>query len=214
MLWTRIQSEKNESVRRKDTHDLFEVLQFLVIPSKCFHEAIEEHFQNPFTYVSCGPCLDNCSYCLHEHIAISGLVPKPHVIGALQANIFQKGAVNATKIVSLLTDKRRTYQIRDSIWGKPVESGQVHGLVLMLLASGMIELQLKSQKFLGTKDIKLGNVRAVLAKTTLDTARGVAIHWPLMMMLCGNHFICVNINFAYCITIRCCFCIFHIKLLQ
>jgi hypothetical protein len=100
-------------------------------------------------------------------------VSKPHVIGALQANIFQKGAVNATKIVSLLTDKRRKYQIGDSIWGKLVESGQVHGLVLMILASGMIKLQLKSQKFLGTKDIKLGNVMAVLAETTLDTARGV-----------------------------------------
>jgi hypothetical protein len=53
-----------------------------------------------------------------------------------------------------------------SIWGKIVESGtgKVHGLVLMMLATGMLELQLKSTRLLGTANISLDSIIVVLGK--------------------------------------------------
>jgi hypothetical protein len=59
--------------------------------------------------------------------------------------------------------------LRNSIWGAAVESGKVHGLVLVMLASGMIELQLKSPRLLGDKNISMDNVIVVLAKKQITT---------------------------------------------
>jgi hypothetical protein len=94
----------------------------------------------------------------------AGCISKPHLIGALQANIFLKGSVNANKLVSLLTDRKGKFRLSKSIWGKIVESGKVHGLVLMMLATGMLELQLKSTRLLGTANISLDNIIVVLGK--------------------------------------------------
>ena len=53
------------------------------------------------------------------------------------------------------------------MWGKAVDAGMVHGLVLMLLATGMVVLKVKSQKLVGTNDIKLSHVDVILGKSTI-----------------------------------------------
>jgi superfamily II DNA helicase RecQ len=172
ILWLRIQSEENAAVRERHSTQLFEVLRFLVLPDKCYHEAIEEHFENPETYNSRGPCEDNCSYCLGHHVHFAGEVSKAHVIGALQANIFRKGSVDAKRLVSLITDKNHKYKLSRGIWGKKVESGKVHGLVLMMIASGMLQFELKSQTLIGKNNLKLDHVRVVLAESKIMTSNG------------------------------------------
>lgn len=49
----------------------------------------------------------------------------------------------ANSLVGLFTDKKNNGSIRTAIWGEgtTVDAGKVHGLVLMLIASGILELQ-------------------------------------------------------------------------
>eukprot|EP00956_Cyclotella_meneghiniana_P040397 scaffold194423_cov63-Cyclotella_meneghiniana.AAC.1 len=113
LLWVRTQTDKTAAIaiRDKNERQLFEVLRFIITPTKYYHEAIEEHFENPKTYESRGPCLDNCSFCTNAHIDFSGRISKQQLIAALQVRIFSNGAVSANKLVSLLTDKRRSYSL-------------------------------------------------------------------------------------------------------
>eukprot|EP00956_Cyclotella_meneghiniana_P039878 scaffold181680_cov76-Cyclotella_meneghiniana.AAC.1 len=68
-----------------------------------------------------GPCDDNCSCCTKAHVDFTGRISKPQLIAALQVHIFNNGAVSASKMVSLLTDKRRNYSLRMNVWGKAVD---------------------------------------------------------------------------------------------
>lgn len=97
----------------------------------------------------------------------SGRISKQQLIAALQVRIFSNGAVSANKLVSLLTDKRRSYSLRMNVWGKAVDPGKVHGFVFMMLATGILESKVKSQKLIGTDDLKLGHVEVGLGKTTI-----------------------------------------------
>ena len=97
----------------------------------------------------------------------SGRISKQQLIAALQVRIFSNGAVSANKLVSLLTDKRRSYSLRMNVWGKAVDPGKVHGFVFMMLATGILDIKVKSQKLIGTDDLKLGHVEVGLGKTTI-----------------------------------------------
>jgi hypothetical protein len=114
-----------------------------------------------------------CSYCLGHHVHFAGEVSKAHVIGALQANIFRKGSVDAKRLVLLITDKNHKYEVSQGIWGKKVESGKVHGLVLMMIASGILQFELKSQTVHDNKDdLKLDHVRVVLTEPKITASNG------------------------------------------
>ena len=136
-LWIRTQREHNPEVRARQEAALFEVLHFTMLPKKCYHEYIAEHFKNPMTYKSRGPYADQCSYCTGAYKTFSGDVSKEHLIGALLANIFDRSAVKADKFVAFLTDKANMNKFKKPIWGNnaKVPAGQVHGLVLMLFAA-------------------------------------------------------------------------------
>ncbi len=45
---------------------------------------------------------------------------KPHLIGTLQATICDRGAVWANKLVTFITDKKNTSNLKKSIWGGKV----------------------------------------------------------------------------------------------
>lgn len=135
--------------------------------------SIEEHFENPATYETRGACEDNCTYCTDKHIEISGRISRIHLIGVLLTKIFGKGDVPATKLVTLITDKKGSHKIRSDIWGKGVnvDLGKVHGLVLMLLAAGMIELSIPPV-LVGKKGVKPNQVRVILATRIIKTPEG------------------------------------------
>eukprot|EP00956_Cyclotella_meneghiniana_P012243 scaffold17413_cov55-Cyclotella_meneghiniana.AAC.6 len=84
----------------------------------------------------------------------------------------KNGAVSASNLVSLLTDKKKSYKLRMNIWGKAVDPGMVHGLVLMLIVSGLLTLRVKPQKLIGTKDVALRHIDVGLGKTTIIDDNG------------------------------------------
>ena len=80
------------------------------------------------------------------------------MIAALEANIFFDRIVPANKFVTFLNDESNMSRIKRQIWGedaaKSVTAGQVHGLVLMMIAAGMIE------PYLGSVNAKRNDLRA------------------------------------------------------
>ena len=164
-MWMRTQRQTVTAVRVLHEAQLFETLRTLMLPDKCYHESIDEQFEDPATYESRGPCGDNCLFCLR--VQFSGLVSKDHLIAAFTANIFDKGAVRADKLVTLLTDKAHSNAIKKSVWGKnysKVEPGHIHGLVLMLISADLLSLRLSSKSLIGNKKIQTKNVEIYLTK--------------------------------------------------
>ena len=132
---------------------------------------MERHFENPDTYVEREPCKTQCSFCTGEYKGFTGQVSKTHLIAALRANIFDRGSVQADKLVTFLTDKKNKNKLRTAIWGVDVDvsSGHIHGLVLQLIVSGLLDLRLESPNMIRRSDIKMKDVRVSLAKATLGT---------------------------------------------
>ena len=84
------------------------------------------------------------------------MISKTHLIDALTATIFNKSAVRADKLVALLTAKAHMNTIKNNVWGKnhsKINPGQIHGLVLMSIASYLLLLRLASKDLVGKKKI-------------------------------------------------------------
>ena len=176
-LWIRVQSEPVRKVRERQLDQLFEVLDFLVLPSQCYHESIEEHFENPLTYQSRGPCVVCCSFCTKSHVDISGRVSRQHVVSALLSLVVGNNKkLSVTALVPLFTDKKNKHALRKSIWGDGtnVDSGKVHGLVLMLIAAGIIRLSVPSIQIGKKHGIEPKDVTVQLAVKQVTTLHGAA----------------------------------------
>ena len=164
-LWIRSQRQPNPDVRNRHEKQLYEVMKSLMLPDRCYHEVVEEMFENPATYKSRGPCGNLCSYCTSDYKNFSGAISKERLVAHLQTNIFDRGAVRADKFVTFLTDKSNMNKIKKSIWGETTNApaGMIHGLVLMLLAADLVKPQLVSKDKVGTSDIKMKDVNPITA---------------------------------------------------
>ena len=165
-LWCRVQSEPNKQVQQRSMDDLMDLLRFLVLPTSCYHDAIEKHFENPSSYDSDPSCDGNCSFCDGSINNIcGGAVSKSQIISLLTTHVFDKGSVPALSLISMLTsptNKRR----KAAIWrGKTnILPGHAHALILMLLASNIIHLQLPESSEQRTGFTPLRDVHAGLSK--------------------------------------------------
>ena len=185
-LWIRAQRQTDAHVRERNEMQLHDVICFLVLPDGCYHDKIEKHFERPATYVRRGACDDQCSFCNGDYKDFCGRISKEHLIGALQANIFDRGAVRADKLVTFLTDKANTNKLKKSVWGETadVSAGQIHGVVLMLFASGLLELRLSDPKLAGRQSILAKDVMVFLSKYSETDVNGesydkLKIHNPM-----------------------------------
>jgi hypothetical protein len=167
-LWTRNQREKNPAVRRRHDDNLFDVTELLLLPHECYHVALERAFENPNTFDEnrLGECGNQCSFCTNEYRQIAGAVSRRRLVAALKTQIFDRGAVKAYEFVSFINDNKNMGQLKKQIWGETanVSPGNVHGLVLMLLAAGIIEPVLASDELTGSDKIKGKDVLIRLAK--------------------------------------------------
>jgi len=131
-LWWRVQSEKNASVRDRLNDELQSILRCLIMPQKCYHSMIEEHFENPNQRSMKEGCGEQCSF------------SKSALIAILTTQVFDKGFVPATSLVSKISSNENK-RFKQAIWRTKaaqaqVNAGQVHALVLMLIASKILQL--------------------------------------------------------------------------
>lgn len=141
-LWLHIQSESNFSVQNCQRHDLFQILSMLFLPQGCYHDVIEQYFEHPATYNKEPSCSNNCSCCDGSFKSFCGTISKHQLISILTCRIFDKGSIAATSLVGMISspsNKRVKQAIRrDS--SRNISPGQVHALILMLIASNIISL--------------------------------------------------------------------------
>ncbi len=166
-LWCRVQSEVNDVVRERQLRNLMEILTLLVLPRRCYHDAIENHFENPATYESNPSCNNNCSFCDGSYINLCGTISKSNLITVLTTILFQKGMTNAMSLISMISSNANS-RVKSAIWmgKKDVTPGNVHALLLMLIASNIIQLQLVDNATPSDAKnlILLRNVNAILTK--------------------------------------------------
>ncbi len=142
-LWCRIQAEVNNGVRARQLENLMDILSLLILPRGCYHDAIEKYFENPASYDSNPSCGSNCSFCDGSIMDICGKVSKSQLISLLTTRVFDKGNVSAMTLVSMITSKSNK-RTKAAIWGgkKSITAGNAHALILMLIASKMVQLEL------------------------------------------------------------------------
>ena len=106
--------------------------------------------------------------------------------------IFNRGSVKATKFGSYITDIATNNQLCTQIWsqGVTVQSGQIHGLTLMLFTGGIVELFLTNDKESGREDIQQKHVSIQLAKYVVCDTNGeyndFVIHKPDIWAACDT----------------------------
>lgn len=173
-MWIRTQRQPTKELRSRHESQLINQLKALICPTQCYHSAIEEQFENPATYSSRGACGGLCSYCNPTERDCCGPVSKDRLVGALNANIFSRASVQADQLVSFVTDKANKNRLSKSIWGSAakVTAGKIHGLVLKLILSELIDLRLATKDLAGTDKIKMKDVVVTLSKVTLSGIDG------------------------------------------
>lgn len=142
-LWIRVHSEPNVNVQVRQMEHLMEILTLLVLPQQCYHDAIEHHFEHPTLYESNPSCGKRCSFCDGSYRHICGDVSNNHLISLLTTRVFEKGNVSAMSLISMINSPSNR-RVKDAIWlgKKDVTPGNVHALILMLIASNIIHLHL------------------------------------------------------------------------
>jgi len=175
-MWIRTQRQPTKELRSRHQSQLIDQLTAFICPTECYHSAIEEQFENPETYSNRGSCGGMCSYCNQTNGDCCGPVSKERLIGALNANIFSRASVQADQLVSFITDKAHKNRLSRSIWGASakVPAGKIHGLVLKLILSNLIDLRLATSDLAGTDKIKMKDVVVSLSKVTLSGGDGVS----------------------------------------
>ena len=140
-LWLRIQSESNVSVRDRQRNDLIAIFRMLILPRQCYHEMIEQHFERPSTYNGEQTCDNNCSYCDGSYKSFCGRISKHQLMVILTTRIFEKGSIPAMSFVAMISSKSNK-RIKQAIWkgNANVKPGNVHALVLMLLATNILSI--------------------------------------------------------------------------
>lgn len=146
---------------------LAEVVEFLVVPSKCYHTVIEDYFERYEQPAKSG-CRSCCSFCLGENDDFTGKVYKKSILHVLLTKLFGKGkAPTCSDLISALKSGKDKIFHPDNMPNKNV--GQIHGLALQLLAKGIIGLDVVDKSMIGTKRTKqLGKKNLVVKLLNAD----------------------------------------------
>ena len=149
-----------------------EVMKLLFVPEKCHHSAIESYFE----WVSDPDkpeCGDFCSKCNNKVPDFTKRVNKE----ALQSLLCEK--VDGSKItvggfVKLLKRNKAAIFHKDDV-PKNNKTGQIHGLCLQLVATGMITFEVTDRSKIGTKKFTKADLSLVCPKMK-ETINGNE-HW-------------------------------------
>ena len=163
-LFIRIMQNADATERSVQLSQLAEVIQFLIVPSKCYHSFIEDYFERYDQPAKTG-CRSYCSFCLDENDDFTGKVFKKSILHVLLTKLFGKGnAPTCSELISALKAGKDKIFHPDNMPNKNV--GQIHGLALQLLAKGIIGMDVPDKSKIGTTN--LGKKHLVLKLLNAD----------------------------------------------
>jgi hypothetical protein len=144
--------------------NLMDILKVLVLPQRCYHDMIEERFEHPALYDSEPSCNNQCSYCDGTYADMCGPISKACLISLFTTNVFENGKISAMSLVSTISSPSNK-RVKEAIWRgkKDVSAGNVHALLLMLIAANILHLSLDNDSS-GQKIVPLSKVQISLKK--------------------------------------------------
>ena len=154
-------TNSDASERKRLANHLFDVLRLLVIPSQCYHVAIERYFE--WDVHTPGSCNNMCSYCCGAHITFTGQFIRRQVEGVLTSLFSVKLMVPPGELKKALNDSRKKIFIIP-----PKNMGRIHALMLQLIANGILELGVSDSNKVGKDKLNAKDVGLKLATTICD----------------------------------------------
>ena len=130
---------------------MMEVLKLLLIPNTCYHTALENFFE-----VKPEPNKPNCgrfcSYCGGTTSKFTGLFYRRQLMSILATKVNRQSKVTPSQFMKTLKASKSLFHPKHKP-SKETGTKPYHGLVMQLIASGIIGLQVMDTTKLGTKTI-------------------------------------------------------------
>lgn len=169
---TRYAMQRLRRERETLRNDLMEVLQFLVIPTQCYHLKLEAILEEGCHLPSRPPCGNSCSFCLAGgQPKFSGVFKRDSLIHILRSKVLINGAANIDAVYKALNSK----ECRSDLYGKSQHqypAGTVQALVLQLVASNILEVSLEKPSLCGTNDLERKHLLLNFGFQKDDVTRG------------------------------------------
>eukprot|EP00804_Cyclotella_cryptica_P004679 CCRYP_018232-RA/>CCRYP_018232-RA protein AED:0.18 eAED:-0.09 QI:0/0/0/1/0/0/2/0/252 len=152
-------SEANE--RKRLAKNLHDVLRLLVLPSRCYHIAIEQYFE--WDVHTPGVCGNMCSYCCGETKNLTGKIHMVQLEGVLTGTLIGKVSVTPGEL------KKAIKAARSKVFVEPSKQmGPIHAVMLQLLANDIVKLGISDTSKVGKDKLSTKDVALVLTTTTIN----------------------------------------------
>jgi hypothetical protein len=165
-LLLRIKQEPVAKERSIQLKDLFQVLRFLVLPTRCYHVSLEEYFEDPTVFFNREPCYTKCSFCLGETRNSTTTFRRDILVSFLSTKVFILGPVTVPKLIKSVGDNKSHIFITP---GYKLNQGVVHALVLQLVAVGILTINLADETKVGTDKLAFNDF--VVNWSVIDSKR-------------------------------------------
>jgi superfamily II DNA helicase RecQ len=162
-LLLRVWKTENKEEREILERDLHEVLEFLVLPTDCYHKTLEEKLEDPTITRVREPCRTACSFCNHDNLTFTDFFSKKNLIKILRNDVFFEGSTPIMNVLKILGSR----ESKERIYGRGFSTknqGKLHGIVLQLIASKIIVLKCSDNNLMGTRKLTKHNIVANFGK--------------------------------------------------
>jgi superfamily II DNA helicase RecQ len=188
-LYLRIMKAKQQSERDIQLGELMDVLRFLLLPHNCYHLTLKSYFGHPSLAqprLPCGrlfSCGNRCTYCRKDHHQFSTPFHKGKLVHYLSTKVFLQGPTGVAKMIKLLGENKKVYFPTGF---SSLPQGKIHGLVLQLIAAGIVSLGIAplSSSKVGTDRLSSSDVELNWATTDVGgetvLAHEQAHRWSMM----------------------------------
>eukprot|EP00956_Cyclotella_meneghiniana_P040737 scaffold203534_cov92-Cyclotella_meneghiniana.AAC.1 len=164
--FVRIMTNSEANERKRLAKHLHDVLRLLVLPSRCYHVAIERYFE--WDNHTPGVCGNMCSYCCGDTHNLTGKIHREQLEGVLTGTFMGKVSVTPDEL------KKAVRDARPRIFVTPTKQmGQIHAVMLQLLANDIVKLGVTDTSKVGKDKLSTKDVALVLTTTTVN-----GIHKP------------------------------------
>ena len=161
-LLLRIFQTSVKYVRDLELKEFYDVLQLMVLPTRCCHVVMENWFEKPLCpndMESSGlPCVSKCSFCRWEHLDITKKFDRTALIDILLCSIFGVGKVTLSDFKKGLTENLEVIYGGDKDYIKTVTPSHIHGLALQLVAAQFVEPFVADESLVGDSKLNKKNI--------------------------------------------------------
>lgn len=165
-IFVRIMKNTDADERKVQLRQLHEVLEFLLVPSTCYHTTIENYFERRIEGEKCD-CEKYCTFCREEHDDFTGKVHKKGLLHVLLTKVFSSSkAPTCAEVIKVLKSGKEKIFHADNVPSR--NTGPIHGLVLQLLAKRIIGLTVSDTTKVGTDKLMKRHLIARLLNSDDD----------------------------------------------